>query len=457
NDIFYELCDRMGIMVWQDFMFACSMYPGDDEFLDNVRQEAEYQVKRLRSHPSIVLWCGNNEIETAWFHWGWRQNLPEKVWDDYKKIFHGVLPEVCAQYDPERSYWPSSPSSDLEEDANSMRNGDVHYWDVWHGEKPFENYETHYPRFNSEFGFQSFPNIKTVNFYTKSADHDIESPVMLAHQKHPRGNQLIKTYMLWEYEEPKDFESFLYVSQVLQAEGIKTGAEHLRRIMPRCMGSLYWQINDCWPVASWSGIDYFGRWKAMHYYAAKFYNDILVSPNLENEEIKVYIVSDKTEKVNAGLKIRLMDFNGRIIKEDEKTIDVDPLTSKIYYDIDIDDWTGDSREEEIFLHFEVVSGDITLSENFYYFLPVKGLELPNPKIDFRTEKSDRRVKITLSADKLARNVCFHNDHYDGSFTENYFDLIPGKVLEIEFKTDENIDIDTFNRNLRVISLVDAFR
>ncbi|MFC1493018.1 glycoside hydrolase family 2 protein [candidate division KSB1 bacterium] len=457
NDIFYELCDKMGIMVWQDFMFACSMYPGDEEFLENVREEAIYQVKRLRDHPGIVLWCGNNEIETAWFHWGWRENLPEKVWDDYKKIFHGVLPEVCAQYDPGRSYWPSSPSSDLEEDANSMSNGDVHYWDVWHGEKPFEDYETHLPRFNSEFGFQSFPNIKTVNYYTTAGDHDIESPVMLAHQKHPRGNQLIRTYMLWEYPEPKDFESFLYISQVLQAEGIKIGAEHLRRIMPQCMGSLYWQINDCWPVASWSGIDYFGRWKAMHYYTARFYNDILISPNLENEEIKVYIVSDKTEKFDAEIKIRLMDFSGRIIKEDSKTIDVDPLTSKIYYDINISDWLGDSRAEETFLYFEVIEGDETLSTNSYYFLPVKELELPHPDIDFRTEKSKTGVKITLSADKLARNIYVHNGHYEGSLTDNYFDLIPGKVIEIEFKTDEMVDIDTFNRNLRVISLVDAFK
>ncbi|MFC1563765.1 glycoside hydrolase family 2 protein [candidate division KSB1 bacterium] len=458
NDIFYELCDEMGIMVWQDFMFACSMYPGDEEFLDNVRKEAEYQVKRLRGHPSLALWCGNNEIETAWFHWGWKQSVPETVWDDYKKIFHGILLRVCLEYDSDRSYWPSSPSSNLEEDANSQNMGDVHYWDVWHGEKPFDYYETQFPRFNSEFGFQSFPNIKTVNYYTNKEDHDIESPVMLAHQKHPRGNQLIRKYMLREYPEPKDFESFLYVSQVLQAEGIKIGAEHLRRLMPECMGSLYWQVNDCWPVASWSGIDFFGRWKAMHYYSKKFYDNILVSPDEKNGKISVYIVSDDTEASSADLRIRLMDFSGRVIREYNRRVNVEPLTSKIYHENEVDEWLADTRKEEAFLYIELISEDgEVLSSNFHYFLPMKELDLPFPDIDYKTEETGNGVKITLSVNKLARNVYFRNDHYDGFFSDNYFDLTPGRTMEIEFRTEKNIDIDIFNRNLSVISIVNAFR
>ena len=305
SDDFYELCDEMGIMVWQDFMFACSMYPGDREFLENVRQEAVDTVKRLRNHPSIVLWCGNNEVETAWVHWGWKQNLPAKLWDDYKAIFHDVLPSVCAEFDPSRPYWPSSPSSNLEDDADSQKIGDVHYWGVWHFALPFTDYEKQLPRFMSEYGFQSFPQIETVNTYTLPEDRDIQSPVMLAHQKHPRGNQLIREYMLREYPQPKDFESFLYVSQVLQAEGIKVGAEHFRRIMPRNMGSLYWQINDCWPVASWSSIDYFGRWKALQYYARRFYDELLISPHEADGKINIHLVSDRqktrlrTVKANA--------------------------------------------------------------------------------------------------------------------------------------------------------------
>jgi len=214
NRDFYDLCDEMGIMVWQDFMFACSMYPGDEAFLENVRQEAIQNIKRLRNHPSLALWCGNNEIETAWQHWGWKDFLPAKLWDDYLKIFHGVLPGACAQYDPQRPYWPSSPSSNLEADPDSQKMGDVHYWDVWHGAKPFTEYENQFPRFMSQYGFQSFPEFKTIEAYTLPADRDIQSPVMQAHQKHPRGKQLIREYMLRDYPEPKDFASFLYVSQV---------------------------------------------------------------------------------------------------------------------------------------------------------------------------------------------------------------------------------------------------
>ncbi|PYS69255.1 MAG: hypothetical protein DMF73_15115, partial [Acidobacteria bacterium] len=281
SNYFYELCDEMGILVWQDFMFGCSLYPADEAFLENVRQEAADNVKRLRNHPSIVIWVGNNEIESGWFHWGWKERFPASLWDDYRKIFYGVLPDVCASLDPSRPYWPSSPSSNLKDDPESQKMGDLHYWQVWHASAPFAEYEKQFPRFMSEYGFQSFPQLETVATYTEPADREVSSPVMMVHQRHPRGNQLIREYMLREYPEPKDFESFLYVSQVLQAEGIKIGAEHLRRIMPHNMGSLFWQIDDCWPVASWSSIDYTGRWKALQYYARRFYNDILISPHEE--------------------------------------------------------------------------------------------------------------------------------------------------------------------------------
>ncbi|MEP6902672.1 MAG: hypothetical protein ABJA66_13040, partial [Actinomycetota bacterium] len=268
DDYYYDLADEMGILVWQDFMFACSMYPGDKAFLDNVRFEAIDNVKRLRNHPSIVIWVGNNEIETAWQHWGgWKDKNPNSVWDDYQKIFLRLLPEVLDEYDSSRPYWQSSPSSNFQADSEFQGIGDTHYWAVWHAEKPYKEYEKQFPRFMSEYGFQSFPEYETVKTYTTEEDRaSIETPIMLAHQRHPRGNQLVRAYMLREYNEPKDFESFLYVSQVLQAEGIKIGAEHFRRIMPRNMGSLYWQANDCWQVASWSGMDYFGRWKALMYY-----------------------------------------------------------------------------------------------------------------------------------------------------------------------------------------------
>src|ERR1041384_2001652 len=333
TDEFYEMCDEMGILVWQDFMFACSMYPATQEFLDSVRAEAIDNVKRLRNHPSIVLWAGNNEVETAWLNWGWRKTLPASVWDDYTKIFHGVLKEVTASYDPTRTYWPSSPHGGLDDDPDSIRSGDTHFWRVWHAAEPFSDYEKQTPRFMSEYGFQSFPNIETVKAYTIESDRDIESPIMLAHQRHPRGNQLVREYMLRDYAQPKDFESFLYVSQVLQAEGIRLGAEHLRRIMPHNMGSLYWQINDCWPVASWSSIDYFGRWKALKYYARRFYNDLLISPSVQNGYLKMFVVSDRTKPVPAQIRVTLMNFEGATLKSFVRETTVAPLTSRSYFDL----------------------------------------------------------------------------------------------------------------------------
>src|SRR5215213_3592045 len=303
DDYYYDLADEMGLLIWQDFMFACSMYPGDKAFLENVRREAIDNVKRLRNHPSIVLWCGNNEIETAWAHWGWKERLPNHIWDDYLKLFVRLLGEVTAEYDSSRPYWQSSPSSNFQDDSDSQKIGDTHYWQVWHAEKPYSEYEKQFPRFMSEYGFQSFPELETVKTYTTEADRrSIETPIMLAHQRHPRGNQLVREYMLREYKEPKDFESFLYVSQVLQAQGIKIGAEHFRRIMPRNMGSLYWQANDCWPVASWSGMDYFGRWKALMYYTKKFYAPLMISPHVDDDgTLNIYVVSDSPEAKQAQM------------------------------------------------------------------------------------------------------------------------------------------------------------
>jgi beta-mannosidase len=457
SDAFYELCDEMGILLWQEFMFACSMYPGDQPFLDNVRAEAADNVKRLRNHPSIVIWCGNNEVETAWQHWGWKQNLPAKLWDDYKKIFHGVLPEVVAEYDPARPYWPSSPSSNLEDDPDSQRMGDVHYWEVWHAAKPFTEYERQHPRFMSEYGFQSFPQIETVNAYTVPADHDIQSPVMLAHQKHPRGNQLIREYMLREYPEPKDFESFLYVSQVLQAEGIKVGAEHLRRIMPHNMGSLYWQIDDCWPVASWSSIDYFGRWKALQFYARRFYNDLLVSPHAEGGNVEFYVVSDRTQPVPAELVVTLSDFDGRALSEKRKSVEVSALASKSYLSLPADELLRGRDAKSVFLNCELLVGGKTVSSNRLFFRPYKELALPAPRVTADAARTRGGFAVTLKSDKFARAVYLSAEGLDGTFSDNYFDLIPGREARVEFRARRAASPEEFRAKLKVRSLADAFR
>jgi beta-mannosidase len=455
ND-FYNLCDEMGILVWQDFMFGCSLYPADEAFADNVRQEANDNVKRLRNHPSIVIWVGNNEIELAWFHWGWKEKLPARLWDDYLKIFYGVLPEVCRSLDPSRPYWPSSPSSNLEDDPESQKMGDLHYWQVWHAAAPFTEYEKQFPRFMSEYGFQSFPQLETVNTYTASADRDINSPVMMAHQRHPRGNQLIGEYMLREYTEPKDFESFLYVSQVLQAEGIKIGAEHLRRIMPHNMGSLFWQIDDCWPVASWSSIDYTGRWKALQYYVRRFYNDILLSPHEENGSLNFYIVSDRLEQTAAQLNVSLLDFEGHTLWNEQQDIEVAALKSKSYLNVPIGPLLSGKDPKSVFLFGELLVGGKLVSRNEHFFQPYKNLLLPRPQITAEAVRTRSGIRITLSSDKLARAVYLSAPNYAGFFGDNYFDLIPGRKIEVEFRSRGPVNLADFQKRLTIRSLADAF-
>ena len=456
SDDFYNACDEMGILVWQEFMFACSMYPATPEFLDNVRHEAIDNVTRLRNHPSIVIWCGNNEIETAWQHWGWKQTLPASLWDDYKKIFHGVLQEVTAALDPSRPYWPSSPSSNLEDDPDSQRMGDVHYWQVWHAAAPFSEYEKQHPRFMSEYGFQSFPQIDTVKTYTLPSERDIQSPVMLAHQRHPRGNQLIREYMLREYPQPKDFESFLYVSQVLQADGIRTGAEHLRRIMPHNMGSLYWQIDDCWPVASWSSIDYYGRWKALQYYARHFYTNLLISPHVEDGRLKFYLVSDQTKAAPAKIHVALMDFDGRVLKRFDREVTISPLASRSYFDLGVSELLQGTDAKNSYVYCELLVGGKVASSHDYFFAPFKELRTPKPSIIFAVVPTRDGFKVTVSSDKFAKTVYLYVSDQDGSFSDNYFDLIPAKAITVEYQARAPLSLPDFRARLKIRSLVDAF-
>lgn len=456
DDEFYELCDEMGILVWQDFMFACSMYPADQAFLDNIRAEAIDNVKRLRNHPSIVIWAGNNEVETAWRNWGWRQSLPASLWDDYEKIFHGVLQEVTAQFDPSRPYWPSSPHGGLEDDPDSLRSGNVHFWRVWHASEPFSDYENQRPRFMSEYGFQSFPNIETVKAYTLPSDRDIESPIMLAHQRHPRGNQLIREYMLREYPEPKDFEAMLYMSQVLQAEGIRIGAEHLRRIMPHNMGSLYWQANDCWPVASWSSIDYFGRWKALQYYARRFYSELLISPTLQGDYLKLYVVSDRVKTTPATIRVTLMDFDGNTLKSFNQDVRVAGLSSRSYFDLNVKSVLAEVDKKNVVLYCELLVNGKVVSSRDYFFAPFKELTFAKPTIEFDVAPVRRGFSVKLSTDKFAKAVYLSVDEHDGFFSDNFFNLAPGRETTVEFHTRLPLSLNEFRERLGIRSVFDAF-
>jgi beta-mannosidase len=463
SDDFYDICDELGIMVWQEFMFGGDMVPGDTPFQENVRQEAIDQVQRLRDHPSIVLWCGNNEIETGWMHWGDRQtfkdSIPgtarERVWQDYVVLFRDILKSVVAQYGDPTPYWPSSPGANFEAPPDNQTNGDMHYWSVWHALNPIEDYTKQAPRFMSEFGFQSFPEMRTILSFAKPEELDIRSTTMQAHQKNKGGNERILSYMLRWYPEPKDFASFVYLSQVLQAEAIKAGAEHFRRQRPRTMGSLYWQLNDCWPVASWASIDYYGRWKALHYYARRFYDDVIISPFRHDGAIDVYVVSDKLEPISARIQARLLDFGGKVLAEQTKDIQAPAQSSSVYLTLNEKDLLAKASPQRSFLVFDLLINGVRASRNLILFDTIRNLALPvAPRIESSISGAPGDYSLTLRSPGLARNVYLSFGEVDGQPSDNYFDLLPGEQTRIHLTT--KAALEQVKNSLKITSLTDAF-
>ena len=464
SDDFYDICDELGIMVWQEFMFGGDMVPGDVAFQENVRQEAIDQIKRLRDHPSIVIWCGNNEVETGWHHWGDRQEFKEsvsaetreRVWQDYVILFADILKSAVTQYADPVPYSPSSPSANFEEVPDNQDNGDMHYWQVWHAQAPASDYTKQFPRFMSEYGFQSFPEMRTIRAFAKPEDFDIRSTVMQAHQKNKGGNERILTYMLREYRQPKDFASYVYLSQVQQAEIIKIGAEHLRRQRPRTMGSLYWQLNDCWPVASWASIDYYGRWKALQYFARRFYDDVLVSPFLHDDKVDVYVVSDKLEPISGTIHMRLLDFSGSVLLEQTKDVQVPAQSNAIYFSIDKAAVSAKADLRKSFLVLDLQVAGKQVSRNLVFFDVTHDLELPvAPKIESSLTKVDGGYSLSLRTAALARNVYVSLGDLDVQASDNYFDLLPGEPATVTLKTSSTLD--QVQGALKITSLTEAFQ
>jgi beta-mannosidase len=466
DDRFYDLADELGLLVWQDFMFACSMYPGDDAFVENVRREAVENVRRLRNHASLALWAGNNEIEAAWQQWGWQWKFhlgkaaQQTIERDYKRLFHEVLPRVVAEEDPGRFYTRSTPSAN--EDGvppNKLGWGDNHYWGVWHAEAPYTDYATHTSRFMSEYGFQSFPTLDTVALYAPQDQWRIDSPVMLSHQRHPRGNQLVKTYMDRDFRAPKDFASFLYVSQVLQATVIQFGAEAHRRRWPYNAGSLYWQLDDCWPVASWSGIDYFGRWKALHYAARRFFAPVLVSPVEENGRVQVFVVNDRRADLRGRLTLRLVDFEGRELWRREEDVVAKANTSAPV-------WTGAKRDllrgvDPALVVFvaEVREGATALSRNLMWFEKTRDLALPPPELQVAVEAHGAGASVRVTARRFARAVYLSTSDGQGAFSDNFFDLLPGESATVEWKgppAGPPVDAARLASALRIMTIRDTY-
>lgn len=374
SDAFYDLCDEKGLIVWQDLMYACNVYDVTDAFAENCRQETYDNVRRLRHHASLGLWCGNNEIESAWDHWGDFQKETPYLRADYIRLFEEVLPKAVQEADGETFYWHSSPSSggcfDNPDDANR---GDTHYWDVWHGQKPFTDYRKYFFRFCSEFGFQSFPCAKTVNSFTLEDDRNIFSRVMESHQKNDAANGKMLYYLSENLRYPKDLTHLLYASQVLQGMAIKYGVDHWRRNRGRCMGTLYWQINDDWPAPSWSSIDYFGRWKALHYMAQKFYAPHAVSMTLEDHRCHVYFSNESFETTEYSLTLSIRDLSGNVL-ETYETKGNSPAFSAIETAVvDICSW--EDQKDDVFLEAVIHTKDQKVLKDVETLVPYKYLNL----------------------------------------------------------------------------------
>jgi len=466
NDEFYNLCDRYGILVWQEFGFACAMYPADSLFLDNVKHEVIDNVTRLRNHACLALYCGNNENVIGWFNWGWKQSYSREVQNEYEhnmdELYKKVIPDAIHDADTTRYYLYTSPSAGFNGVTNSE--GDIHYWGVWHGKEPFDSFNNmdNIARFVSEYGFQSYPEISTIKKFAGPEDMQLHSDVMLSHQRcmaddrkdKEYGNRLIQWYMDREFKEPKNFDMYVYVSQVLQAEGDKIAIDAHRRNMPYCMGSMYWQLDDCWPVASWSSIDYYGNWKALQYYVKREYKTFLISLVSKDDELGFYIVSDSLKAIPSSLNIKVIDFNGVKIYDKEFPVTVAANTSKEYVRLKKDELAGSSDESKIVLITSLKSGNNILAENTYLFKQPKDLKLEKPYIKVSSMKTNNGYELTLISNKYAKDVYLSFKNKTGSFSNNYFDLFPGVTKKIEFRTEEQI-VNIIGE-LSIFSLVDSY-
>ena len=458
DSYFYELCDQYGILLWQDFMFACNMYPTDSSFLENCKIEAIENVKRLQNHPSLALWCGNNENKNGWEDWGWQSSLnytksdSTEIWNGYLELFENILPTIVKTYNPNIDYWPSSPLWGWgHKECDNF--GDSHYWGVWWGEEPFEMFKEKVPRFMSEFGFQAYPALRSIDKFTIPADRTRESSVMKVHQKHPRGEALINKYMKKSFNIPEKFEDYIYVSQLLQAKGMRIGIEAHRRSQPHCMGSLYWQYNDCWPVVSWSSMDYYFNWKALHYAAQNCFAPIMFSITNTDSIVTIYGVNDYYEEVNGTLSLSLMTFDGEILWSNKKKVTLKPAGSMIYYSVNTDDFPTFNRNNTVFqttFQPNENSKQKNKIEKLFYFAEPKNLELNSCDISTEITKKGNNVAIKIKSNKLAKNVFLSfKKPIEGHFSKNYFDLLPQEENIIIFETNGNFSLKNIKKNLAI--------
>ena len=420
---FYDWCDENGLIVWQDFMFACSAYLLTLSFEQTVRAELRDNVLRLRNHACLGLWCGNNEIESAWEGWGLPEDPQAKA--DYLRLFEGIIPETLRELDPQTFYWPSSPSSGGGfRDGSSNRAGDMHYWAVWHNFKPIEAFRQFHYRFCSEYGFESLPDIKTVRAFAEEKDLDLCGNVMEAHQKCTQGNEKVMYYLAQMVNYPYDFERLIYCSQLVQADCIRSNVEHMRRARGRCMGSAYWQVNDSNPVISWSSIDYFGRWKGLHYAARRFYAPLLLSCD-DTDPLRpvLYVTNDTRRDEALTVVCRLRDHTSRVLRQYNASIEARALTAAPVLTLDLADDLADRQDRRTrYIEYALLRGETVLSAGTTLFVRPKAFEFLKPGIRCHIEEAADHYTLRLTADHFAKSVCLSLRGHDCVFSDNWFDI-----------------------------------
>ena len=432
EDWFYDICDELGLIVWQDFMFACAVYELTPQFKENIRREFIDNVRRLRHHASLGLWCGNNEMEMfveEGHHWVTKKTEVR----DYVIMYEQLIPEVLAEYDPQTFYWPASPSSGgAFDEPNSPDRGDVHYWAVWHGNKPFCEYRKYFFRYASEFGFQSFPSRKTIETFTDDPkDMNIFSYVMEKHQRNYGANGKIMNYLQQTYLYPTDFDTLIYASQLLQADAIRYGVEHFRRNRGRCMGAIVWQLNDCWPVISWSSVDYCGRWKALHYAEKRFFAPLMISCQEEGmmtqeadmnrehfefeKSIRLNVANETIKEQSVQVSWAVRNAKAEIIRDGGVQDVKVPALTIVWLDKEL--LTDDDIFSE-YVSYEMRQDGTVISDGTVIFSYPKYFRYEDPSLSWRIEGDE----IVVSADAYAKSVEIRNENEDLILSDNYFDL-----------------------------------
>jgi beta-mannosidase len=462
-EAFYDLCDRLGILVWQEFMFACSVYPlGDEAFLADVQVEVREQVRRLRHRACLALWCGNNEMERGWAAWGWDRPETQDLKAAYLRFFGETLPAWVGAEDVATAYWPSSPSSGRPlVEAIGERSGDEHEWVVWHGLAPFSAYGRESYRFVSEFGFESLPAEATVAaFAADPADWNLGSPVLDHHQRGRDGNARILYYLAQQFRLPRDFGGLVYLTQVLQAEAMRVGVEHWRRERDRCGGALYWQLDDCWPVSSWSSIDYFGRWKALHYASRRFFAPVLLSCALEGDEAVIAVTNDRVGAWRGQLRWSLEGLDGKVISAGHAEVEARGLgTTRVAA---LPSPAEPHERRTIVLVAELLEGESRLALVVTPFAPDKHLALRRPQIRTAVtaggpDRAAHQATVVLRSDVLARWVELSLDGAEVVFDDNYLDLPAGRDVAVGFELPDGWDLAWAQAALRVRSVADTWQ